>query len=95
MVIWRLARRDLNLGGFPIDVCLMPRVLAWFGDDSNETNANLIQYHDPLLLQDEINVIRLDSIYRILRSNPNLCKVEHSGPIDGIEAPRKKLRRAT
>eukprot|EP00579_Thalassiosira_antarctica_P010278 CAMPEP_0201915308 /NCGR_PEP_ID=MMETSP0903-20130614/5252_1 /ASSEMBLY_ACC=CAM_ASM_000552 /TAXON_ID=420261 /ORGANISM="Thalassiosira antarctica, Strain CCMP982" /LENGTH=130 /DNA_ID=CAMNT_0048450881 /DNA_START=108 /DNA_END=500 /DNA_ORIENTATION=+ len=54
----------------------MHRILAWIGDDSNQTNADLIQYHDPHLPKARINTIRLDSIYRIIRSRPNLCNSE-------------------
>mmetsp|Transcript_39950 Transcript_39950/g.72001 ORF Transcript_39950/g.72001 Transcript_39950/m.72001 type:complete len:85 (-) Transcript_39950:173-427(-) len=60
----------------------MHRILAWIGDDSNQTNADLIQYHDPHLPKARINTIRLDSIYRIIRSRPNLCNSEQNIPND-------------
>mmetsp|Transcript_19372 Transcript_19372/g.34017 ORF Transcript_19372/g.34017 Transcript_19372/m.34017 type:complete len:86 (-) Transcript_19372:173-430(-) len=56
----------------------MNRILAWIGDDSNETNANLIQYHHPRLPKARIDTIRLDSIYRIIRSRPSLCNSEQN-----------------
>ena len=92
-ILWSHARGKLNLGDSFIATGAMPRILAWIGNYSNETNAsamsriqawirnesnqtnvNLIQYHDPPLPKARIDTIRLDSIYRILRSRPELCK---------------------
>ena len=54
-----------------------------FGDDSNETNAELIQYHDPPLPATKIDAIRLDSIYRILCSrHADLCDIKNCLPRD-------------
>ena len=73
-IIWRHARGDLNIGHSSIDAGAVPRIIAWFANhDSNETNADLVQYHnpdDPPLPR----AVRLDSIYRILRSKPDLLK---------------------
>ena len=72
-ILWAHARGDLNIGDSSIATCAMPRLLAWLGgDDSNENNTNLIQYHDPPLQKAKCDTIRLDSVYRILRSRPDL-----------------------
>ena len=72
-VIWGHARGNLNLGVSSIPNGAMPSILAWFGNDSNATNTNLIQHHKRTLPKAKIDTIRLDSIYRILRSRPELC----------------------
>eukprot|EP00579_Thalassiosira_antarctica_P014114 CAMPEP_0201948784 /NCGR_PEP_ID=MMETSP0903-20130614/55637_1 /ASSEMBLY_ACC=CAM_ASM_000552 /TAXON_ID=420261 /ORGANISM="Thalassiosira antarctica, Strain CCMP982" /LENGTH=568 /DNA_ID=CAMNT_0048491979 /DNA_START=72 /DNA_END=1779 /DNA_ORIENTATION=+ len=81
-VLWSHARGNLNIGDSSIVTAAMPRILAWIGDDSNETNANLIQSHDPPLPKARVDMIRFDSIYRILRSRPNLCNSEQNIPND-------------
>ena len=93
-IIWSHARGGLNLGESSIVAGVMPRILSWFGDDSNETNANLIQYHDPPLPKAKIGGIRLDSFYRILRSRPELCtneKVHEDKDTVHLEAYIKEL----
>mmetsp|Transcript_25195 Transcript_25195/g.46395 ORF Transcript_25195/g.46395 Transcript_25195/m.46395 type:complete len:444 (-) Transcript_25195:190-1521(-) len=77
-VLWNHARGDLNLGESFIATGTMHRILVWIGDDSNQTNANLIQYHHPRLPKARIDTIRLDSIYRIIRSRPSLCNSEQN-----------------
>ena len=54
----------------------MPRILAWIGNDSNETDVNLIQHYGHPLPKARIDAIRLDSIYRIIRSRPEFCKAD-------------------
>ena len=77
-ILWSHARGDLNLGESVIATGIMHHILAWIGDDSNETNANLIQYHYPPLPKARIDTIRLVAIYRIIRSRPNLCNIEQN-----------------
>ena len=50
----------------------MPCILAWIGNDMNETDANLIQYYEPPLPKEKLDAIRLDAIYRIVLSRPPL-----------------------
>ena len=45
---------------------------------------NFIQYHDPPLPKARIDTIRLDSIYRIIRSRPELCKADDHDLFSGI-----------
>ena len=73
-VIWSHARGCLNIGRSSIPTAAMPEVLSCFMDDS--TNANLIQYHDPPLPKSRLDTIRLDSVYRIVKSRPVLCQYE-------------------
>lgn len=74
-ILWSHARGNLNLGDSSITNGAMPPILAWIGNDSNETHVNLIQYHRPSLPKAMIDTIRLDSFYRILRSMPDLYKM--------------------
>lgn len=72
-ILWAHARGDLSIGDSgTISLCDMLCYLVWLGDDADETNANLIQYHDPPLSKAKLDTIRLDSTYRILRSQPIL-----------------------
>ena len=63
--LWSHAQRHLNIGVSSIVTGTMPLILAWIGDESNETNTNSIQYHDPPLHKARIDIIRFDSIYHI------------------------------
>ena len=72
-ILWSHARGNLNIGDSSITNGAMPRILAWIGDYSNETHANLIQYHEPPLPNARVDTVRLDSFYRILQSMPDLC----------------------
>lgn len=74
-ILWSHARGDLNLGDSPITNGAMPRILAWIGNDSNETHVNLIQYHRPSLPKAKFDTFRLDSVFRIFWSMPDLCKI--------------------
>lgn len=69
-IIWSHASGKLNLGDTALPTQTIPDVLSWFGYEKNESNAKLIQYHEPPLPEKELGRIRLDSIYRILRSMP-------------------------
>ena len=75
-VLWSHAnaRADLNIGTESfIPDSAMPYILAWIGDDSNEDNASLIQYHEPHLPVARISRIRFDAIFRIIKARPGLC----------------------
>ena len=50
----------------------MPCILAWIGNDTKETDANLIQYYEPPLPKEKLDATRLDAIYRIVQSRPPL-----------------------
>lgn len=67
-VIWSHARGGLYLGESSIPTAAMPEVLSWFMDDS--TIANRLQYHEG---KRRLDTIRLNSVYRILKSRPILC----------------------
>ena len=75
-MIWAHATRgDIKFAGSDIPLGIMPIILSWFGDYSNEKTAHLIKYHDPPLSQEEVNTKRLDSFYRIVLERPlELCK---------------------
>lgn len=74
-ILWSHARGDINIGEEPsIAVGVMPRILAWMGDDSIESNASLIQYQIPLLPKATIDIIRLGSFYRSIRSRPSILQ---------------------
>ena len=68
------ARNDLNIGDSSIDIPLgaFPSILAWFANDSTEWDADLILYHEPPLSQTMIDIVRLDSVFRILQSQPHV-----------------------
>ena len=102
-ILWSHVQGKLNLEDSFIVTDAMPRILAWIGNDlnetnagamsriqawirneSNETNVNFIQYHDPPLPKARIDTIRLDSIYRIIRSRPELCKADDHDLFSGI-----------
>ena len=73
-ILWSHARGDLNIGESSIAACCMPRILARFGDYSDsESNANLIQYHEPAMAKTNLNAIRLGSIHHILRAWLSTC----------------------
>ena len=76
-MIWSHARGDLNLGDSTIAKAAMPPILAWIGNGTDDTDAHTMQFHDPPLSMARFNAIRIDSLYRILRSRPELC--EHAG----------------
>ena len=76
-MIWSHARGDLNLGDSTIETAAMPPILAWIGNGTDDTDAHTMQYHNPPLPMTRFNAIRVDSLYRILRSRPELC--EHAG----------------
>jgi len=67
------SRGNFNIGDSSLDTGAMPHILAWLGNDSNETDSNLILYIDPPLPKTKVDIIRLDSMYRIVRSRPSLC----------------------
>mmetsp|Transcript_23446 Transcript_23446/g.50801 ORF Transcript_23446/g.50801 Transcript_23446/m.50801 type:complete len:419 (+) Transcript_23446:318-1574(+) len=71
-ILWSHAAGNLNIGDSSIVTGVMPCIIAWIGDYSNESNANLIQYHDPPLPKDKIDIVRLGAIYRIVQSRPDL-----------------------
>ena len=81
-ILWSHVRGDLNIGKSSIATGTMYRILTWIGDDSNQTNANLIQYHDPPLPKARIDTVRLGAMYRILRSRPSICNSEQNFPND-------------
>ena len=72
-ILWSHVRGNFNIGDSSLDTGAMPHILAWLGNDSNETDADLIQYHDPPFPKTKVDTIRLDSMYRIVRSRPSLC----------------------
>ena len=72
-MVWGHARRHFNLGKSFIHTGAMPQLLAWFGAALNATKSNIIQYHDPPLPREKNDVIRLDSIFRIVSSMPELA----------------------
>jgi hypothetical protein len=51
----------------------MQTILAWISDNSEEADVKLIQYQEPPLSKEKLDAVRLDSIYRIVRSRPRLC----------------------
>ena len=73
-IIWSHSRNDLNIGDSSIDIPLgaFPSILAWFANDSTEWDADLILYHEPPLSQTMIDIVRLDSVFRILQSQPHV-----------------------
>lgn len=73
-LIWSHARGDLNIGDSSIEIPLgaFPQILAWFANDSTERDADLILYHEPPLPKTMIDIVRLDSIFRLLLSQPNV-----------------------
>jgi len=76
-MIWaHVARGNIKFVGSGIPDGVMPAILSWFGDYSNEESSRLIQYHTPPLSQKEVNMKRLDSLYRIIREMPDLCQNE-------------------
>ena len=88
-IIWCHSRGNINIGDSDICLALMPRVIAWMGDDTSPTTANLIQYHKPPLHKARIDVVRLDSIYRIIRRRAG-CIHPSSIPLN---QPKKRARR--
>lgn len=63
-----------------IIVGVLPRVLSWFGD-INEPSAALVQYHEPPLSKEKTNCTSLDSVYRIVKSRPEMFMTKnHLGP---------------
>ena len=97
-ILWGHVRGDFNMGDSSVATCAMPRILAWIGVDSNETNANLIQYHEPALSPDRMKAIRLGAIYRILQRRPALLprasSSEDAGRVQG-QRRSKRTRWAT
>ena len=73
-IIWSHARSDLNIGDSSIEIPLgaFPRILAWFANDSTEWDADLILYHEHPLSKTMIDIVRLDSVFRILQSQPHV-----------------------
>ena len=72
-ILWSHAWGHLNIGDSSIITGAMHRIIAWIGDCSNESDANLIQYHMPPLPKGTVAAVRLDAIYRIVQSRPDLC----------------------
>mmetsp|Transcript_3627 Transcript_3627/g.6813 ORF Transcript_3627/g.6813 Transcript_3627/m.6813 type:complete len:454 (+) Transcript_3627:76-1437(+) len=72
-IIWSHARGDFNIGNSSIAAGAYPRVLAWIGNCLNEDNNNIIQYHEPPLSKAAVDTIRLNAMYRIITSRPELC----------------------
>jgi len=89
-ILWSHARGNFNLGDSSIATGAMTRILAWIGNDSNETNANLIQYNNPPLPEAEIDAVRLDSVYRILRSSTILLNGNDNAPNNDLEARQNR-----
>ena len=79
-MIWSHARGDLNLGNSTIKKAAMPPILAWICNGTDDANAHPMQYHDPPLPMARSNTIRIDYLYPILLSRPELCK--HTGEDD-------------
>ena len=73
-IIWSHARGDLNVGDSTISTSLLPRIISWFVDDFHEQNVNLIQYNDPPIQSDKVDATRFDSVFRIVKSRPDLCQ---------------------
>lgn len=68
----------------------MPNIIAWIGNGSNEANANIVQYHDPLLPNARIETVRLDMIYRIHRFRPNIHNNEQDSQMKMISRHAKR-----
>ena len=79
-MIWSHARGDLNLGNSTIKKAAMPPILAWICNGKDDANTHLMQYHDPPLPMARFTTIRIDCLYHILQSRPELC--EHAGEDD-------------
>ena len=79
-MLWSHARRNINLGDSTIETAAMPFVLGLIRNESDGTGAHLVQYHNPPLPMERFNTLRIDSVYRILRSRPELC--ENTGEVD-------------
>ena len=73
-IIWSHARGELNVGDSTISTGLLPNIISWFVDDFHEHNVNLIQYHNPPLPSDKVDAARFDSVFRIVKSRPDLCQ---------------------
>ena len=48
----------------------MPHIIAWFGDDKADIK---LEYPHYALHKEKVDVIRIDSMFRILRSRADLC----------------------
>jgi len=72
-ILWSHARGDLNLGNSSVIAGVMPRILGWIAEHSGKITLDHLQYYEPHLPIAKLASIRLDSIYRIIQSMPDLC----------------------
>ena len=79
-MIWSHARGDLNPSNSTIKKAAMPPILAWICNGTDDANAHHMQYHDPPLPMARFNTTRIDYLYCILWSRPEVC--EHAGDDD-------------
>ena len=71
-IVWAHAKGDVNVGNSSIPMGAIPDVLSWFRDTDNESSVLSIQYHQPPLPDARMEAVRIDSMFRILRSMPDL-----------------------
>jgi len=88
-IIWCQARGNINIGDSSIATAVMPHVLACFADDSE---VDSIQYHDPPLPKTKIDAMRLDSVFRIVQTRPDLCGAAVSSSKEQKGARKVHLR---
>lgn len=69
-IVWSHVRGDLNIGDSSIPNGAMPHIIAWFGDDKADIK---LEYPHYALHKEKVDVIRIDSMFRILRSRADLC----------------------
>ena len=73
-LIWSHIQGRSNIGDYPLVAGLMPQVLACFSAFPNEVDALFLYPHQPRPSDLELAVMRLQAMFRILRSRFDLCQ---------------------
>ena len=73
-LIWSHIQGRSNIGDCPLVAGLMPQVLACFSAFPNEVDALFLHPHQPRPSDLELAVMRLEAMFRILRSRFDLCQ---------------------
>jgi len=68
-IIWGLVKGDLNIEDHSIPTVVIPTIMAWFSSSKTGTK---IQYHNPPLSQEKLDIARINTVYHIFKSMPYL-----------------------